>query len=535
MKKNSNLASYLLLGTVPATILSACNNAKSGEKDDEKKPLNIVYIMSDDHSYQMISCYDKRYIETPAIDKLAEEGVVFTESFVANSISGPSRANMLTGKHSHLNGKTNNEHGNEFKQSQQTMPKLLHDAGYQTALFGKLHLEGTPEGFDVWSILPGQGDYYDPYFIEAVGNPLQPNAETKKVENKGYVTDIITDKSLDWLEKRDKTKPFALFIHHKAAHRNWLADTLDIDKYENVDFPLPDTYFDDYEGREAAKLQEMSISEDMDPVYDLKLQKGSDSTRLKGFYNSIYNRLPDYVKARIDSLYDPIAEKYWKGKKMSKEELAKFKFNRYMRDYAKVIASLDRNIARVYDYLKANDLLDNTLIVYTSDQGFYMGEHGWFDKRFMYEESMRTPLVMRLPKNLKRRGAVSELVQNIDYAPTFLDLANVAIPSDIQGVSLLPLLKNEKSPEDWSRKGLYYHFYEYPGEHAVRRHYGIRDKRYKLIHFYGDIDKWELYDLEKDPKELKNLYDNAEYKHIADSMHIELKKLEKLYKAENIK
>lgn len=284
----------------------------------------------------------------------------------------------------------------------------------------------------------------------------------------------------------------------------------------------------------------MEITRDMDPVYDLKLLKNSPDTRLKSMYSrngdkeGIHGRLRPDVKAKFDSLYDPISEYYWKAN-LKGEELAKFKYNRYMRDYLKVLLSLDRNIGRIYDYLKKNNLLDNTLIVYASDQGFYMGEHGWFDKRFMYEESMRTPLVMRLPKGFGKRGAVTELVQNIDYAPTFLDLAGVEIPEDIQGLSLLPLLRNNDKVKDWNRHGLYYHFYEYPGEHAVRRHYGIRGERYKLMHFYGDVDQWELYDLQKDPHEMNNVYNNESYRNIADSMKTELDKLRVLYKAENAK
>lgn len=520
----------------PLVVASFANKAEASNP----KKYNVVYIMTDDHSYQTISCYDKRYINTPNIDRLAKEGVRFTQSFVANSLSGPSRACMLTGKHSHMNGKTNNEHGHEFDQNQQTMPKLLHNAGYQTCMIGKIHLEGTPQGFDTWCILPGQGDYYDPKFIVPKGNPLDPNVATDTVQVQGYVTDIITQKSIDWLENRDKTKPFALFIHHKTSHRNWMADTVDLKAFEDVEFDFPDNFFDDYKGRDAAKMQEMEVTRDLDPVYDLKLLKDSPKTRLKWMYSrnddkeGIHGRLRPEVKAKFDSLYDPISEYYWKANLQGKE-LAKFKFNRYMRDYLKVLLSLDRNIGKVYQYLKEHNLLENTLIVYTSDQGFYMGEHGWFDKRFMYEESMRTPLVMRMPKGLNKRGDVTELVQNIDYAPTFLDLAGVKIPEDIQGVSLLPLLKNNGKVKNWKRHGLYYHFYEYPGEHSVRRHYGIRGERYKLMHFYGDIDKWELYDLLKDPKEMNNVYDDAKYKKVVDSMKIELNKLKVLYKAENAK
>lgn len=492
------------------------------------KPLNIVYIMSDDHAYQFVSAYDKRYISTPNIDALAQNGVRFTESFVANSLSGPSRACMLTGKHSHINGKTNNEHAHRFNQDQQTMPKILQANGYQTALVGKLHLEGIPQGFDYWNMLPGQGDYYNPTFIT-------PNAQggTDTTQYRGYVTNVITDMSIDWLEQRDKTKPFALFVHHKAAHRIWMPDTVDIDKYEDRVFPLPKTFDADYTGRRAAEEAEMRIGRDMDLVYDLKMRKNAPSISSLGkwYTEGVYKSLRPEEKAVMDKLYDPISEEFY-AKKMNEKELAEWKYQRYVKDYAKVVESLDRNIGRLVDYLKEHNLLDNTLIVYTSDQGFYMGEHGWFDKRFMYDVSMRTPLVMRLPKGLEKRGDVTEMVQNIDYAPTFIDLAGIPVPGDMQGVSLVPLLKNKKSPKKWERQSLYYHFYEHPGEHNVRRHYGVRTKRYKLIHFYGDKDFWELYDLKKDPEEAHNLYGNSRYKDIQTKLHKELERLRKHYKAE---
>lgn len=508
------------------------------------RPLNIVYIMSDDHAYQMISAYDKRYISTPNIDAIAREGVRFTESFVANSISGPSRACMLTGKHSHMNGKINNETSHQFDQSQQTLPKLLRAGGYQTAMIGKIHLDGIPQGFDHWAILPGQGDYYNPYFIVPKGMHLskgyslpggQDAKETERVRYHGYVTNIITDMSLYWLEQRDKTKPFALFIHHKAAHRCWMADTVDLNAYEDRTFPTPETFDDDYAGRPAAAAQQMNILKDMDITYDLKMRTNPKPSGLGRYYiRDIYGDLQSDVKAKFDSLYEPMSRAFFANPPQGRE-LAVWKYNRYMRDYAKVINSLDRNIGRVLQYLKEHDLLENTLIVYTSDQGFYMGEHGWFDKRFMYEESLRTPLVMRLPKGYDKRGDVTTMVQNIDYAPTFLDMAGLPIPEDIQGTSLRKLLlKNGKEPS-LGRKALYYHFYEYPGEHAVRRHYGIRNTRYKLMHFYGDIDKWELYDLKKDPNELHNVFDDPSYAKVRKQLERDLEELRVYYKAQNAK
>lgn len=482
-----------------------------------EKPLNIVYIMTDDHTAQMMSCYDKRYMETPNLDRIANDGVRFTNSFVANSLSGPSRACMITGKHSCENKFYDNSTC-VFDASQQTFPKLLQKAGYQTALIGKWHLESLPTGFAYWEIVPGQGDYYNPDFITQTNDTIQKH---------GYITNLITDDAIDWMEnKRDKEKPFCLLIHHKAIHRNWMADTCNLALYEDKEFALPDNFFDDYNGREAAAAQEMSIVKDMDMIYDLKMLRPDKESRLKSLYESFIGRMDEGQRAAWDAFYGPVIDDFYQKNPQGKD-LANWKFQRYMRDYMKTVKSLDDNVGRVLDYLEENGLLDNTLVVYTSDQGFYMGEHGWFDKRFMYEESMRTPLIMRLPKEFDRKGDITEMVQNIDYAPTFLELAGVKVPDDIQGVSLLPLLKGEK-PADW-RRSLYYHFYEYPAEHMVKRHYGVRTDRYKLIHFYNDIDAWELYDLEKDPAEMHNVINDPAYSEVLADMQAELKKLQILY------
>lgn len=483
----------------------------------QNKPYNIVYIMTDDHTAQMMSCYDSTNVHTPNLDRIAADGVRFTNSFVANSLSGPSRACMITGKHSHKNGFTNNEHG-IFDGSQQTMPKLLQQAGYQTALIGKWHLVSTPTGFDYWNILPGQGDYYNPNFIEMDG---------KQRREQGYVTNIVTDKSIDWLEnQRDRSKPFLLLVHHKACHRCWLPELKYLHEYEDKEFAIPETFNDDYAGRPAAAAQEMNILKHMDLVYDTKMYIPGKKTPLASTYLSMIGRLDSADRKTYDDFYRPMSEDFY-ARSLQGEELAKFKFQRYMRDYAKVTKSLDDNVGRLLDYLEKSGLLENTLVVYTSDQGFYMGEHGWFDKRFMYEESLNTPLVMRLPEGLEARGVIDNMVQNIDYAPTFLDLAGADIPSDIQGRSLLPLLKGEK-PKKW-RDAVYYHYYEYPAEHAVKRHYGIRNGRYKLMHFYNDIDHWELYDLKKDPHELNNLYGKKGSERLTKKMKKELWKLQEQY------
>lgn len=479
---------------------------------------NIVYIMTDDHTAQMMSSYSTvNGVNTPNLDRIANDGVKFVNSYVANSLSGPSRACMLTGKHSHNNGFTNNEHG-VFDGSQQTMPKLLQKAGYQTAIIGKWHLVSTPTGFDFWNILPAQGDYYNPNFI---------NMDGSQTREKGYVTNIITDKSIDWLEnKRDKSRPFALFIHHKACHRAWLPEIKYLREYEDHVFPIPDTFYDDYAGRPAAAATEMEISRHMDLVYDNHIYTPKANTTLTQWYLNMIGRMDSRDRAEYDAFYDSLAVDFQK-RNLTGKELAEYKFQRYMRDYAKVVKSLDDNVGRVLDELKHLNLLDSTLVVYTSDQGFYMGEHGWFDKRFMYEESLNTPLVMLLPQGLPARGEIKEMVQNIDYAPTFLDLAGAPIPEDMDGVSLLPLLQG-KHPKDW-RKSIYYHYYEYPAEHCVKRHYGVRTERYKLIHFYNDIDEWELFDLQNDPHELHNIYGQPGTEKITKQLHKELTRLQTQY------
>ncbi len=513
----NNLQSGLLFSLTGITAVASLSSCASQKKTEEQKPYNIVYIMTDDHTAQMMSCYDKRYMETPNLDRIANDGVRFTNSFVANSLSGPSRACMITGKHSCANKFYDNTTC-IFDGSQQTFPKLLQQAGYQTALIGKWHLESLPTGFNYWEIVPGQGDYYNPDFITQDNDTIQKH---------GYITNIITDDAIDWMEnKRDKDKPFCILIHHKAIHRNWLADTCNLSLYEDKTFPLPDNFFDDYEGRPAAAAQEMSIVKDMDMIYDLKMLRPDKQTRLKALYENYIGRMDEGQRAAWDNFYGPIIDDFYKKNPQGKE-LADWKFQRYMRDYMKTVKSLDDNVGRVLDYLKEKNMLDNTLVVYTSDQGFYMGEHGWFDKRFMYEESMHTPLIMRLPKGFDRKGDITELVQNIDYAPTFLELAGAPVPEDIQGVSLLPLLKGEK-PADW-RKSLYYHFYEYPAEHMVKRHYGVRTERYKLIHFYNDIDVWELYDLQADPTEMHNLYGQKEYEPVVTELKTELARLQEQY------
>ena len=506
--------SHLLLPALAG--LAACTGGdKKQEAATPEQPMNILFIMCDDHSYQTISAYDQRYIETPNIDRIANEGVRFTNSFVANSISGHSRACMLTGKHSHANGFTNNH--TRFDGTQLTFPKLLQKAGYETAVIGKWHLATDPTGFNYWDILIGQGEYYDPYFIR--------NGE--RIQREGYATNITTDVAINWLDSlRNPDKPFCLLLHHKAPHRTWMPDTCDLELFSDSNFPLPETFYDNYEGRLAAQQQRMSIAKDMSIVYDLKMADRENElhSAYEGWGREMYRqRMRPDVQAAWDRHYDPIITDF-KARNLSGNELAEWKFQQYMRDYLRVITSVDRNVGIVLDYLEKEGLLDNTMIVYTSDQGFYMGEHGWFDKRFMYEESFRTPLLVRMPGG--KKGDIAQLVQNIDYGPTFLDLAGVEVPEEMHGESFLPLLKGKNTK--W-RDALYYHFYEYPAEHDVKRHYGVRDSRYKLIHFYNDIDTWELYDLKNDPNELNNLYGKPGTDRITKRMMKKLTALQEQY------
>ncbi len=499
-------------------LLVIAISCKEQKKTEEKRP-NIVFIMSDDHSYQTISAYDKTYIQTPNIDRIAKEGALFTNSFVTNSICGPSRAVLLTGTFNHINGQINN--AVTFDSAQVTFPKLLQKAGYQTALIGKWHLRSEPTGFDHYDRLIGQGDYYNSTFIK----------NGKKTPSKGYVTDVITDKSIDWLEQRDTAKPFSLMIHHKTAHRVWMPNTDNFHLFDSTNFKTPNTFFDTYVDRLAAQHQKMSIDKDMDLVYDLKMldSLGEIKTPYRHMFENMIAKLTPEQRKKWDAYYNPIIEAF-KKQGLQGKDLVLWKYKRYMQDYLRCIYSLDQNIGRVLNYLETHHLLENTIVVYTSDQGFYMGEHGWFDKRFMYEQSLRTPLMIRVPK--KYGGTpknIVPMVQNIDYAPTFLDYAGVAIPKKMQGKSLKPLLNNEDNAS-W-RDAIYYHYYEYPNEHMVLRHYGIRTDRYKLIHFYDkELDSWELYDLQNDPDEMQNIYAQKENVNLINELKSKLKELQVQYK-----
>ncbi len=506
---NAKITLPLLLSCGAAAQLSGAPPAQ------QKRVPNILYIMSDDHSYQTISCYDRTYCTTPNIDRIAQAGVRFTNSFVCNSLSGPARAVILTGKFSHMNGYVDNDSGVEFDGSQQTMPKMFQKAGYQTAVIGKWHLGSLPTGFDYYSVHTGQGTYYNPDFIEPGG--------TTRYE--GYATDLTADHSLAWLDGRDKGKPFFLMTHFKAPHRSWIPAPGKMDLYEDTTFPLPGNFYDDYSGRgRAAREQSMTIARDMreggDNKYYPNLVKGGPVA------SGEYQRMTPAQRAAFEKTYTPIVRDF-EQRKPEGNALAEWKYQRYIRDYLKCISSVDDNVGRIIDYLQANDLWENTIVVYCSDQGFFMGEHGWFDKRFMYEESYRTPLVMSYPNGIKKPDRdVDALVQQIDYAPTLLDFAGIAADPGMQGSSLKALLEGKQKSV---REALYYHYYEFPGAHDVKRHYGVRTDRYKLIHFYYDIDEWELYDLYRDPHEMRSVYNDPAYSAVQAQLLDHLNYLQKKY------
>ena len=451
-----------------------------------KKP-NILYIMSDDHAYQAVSAYGHGLNQTPNIDRIAREGMRFNNCFVTNSISGPCRAVILTGKFSHKNGFYDNGGRTVFDGSQQTLPKLLQAGGYHTGIVGKWHLKSTPTGFDYYSIHYDQGEYYNPDFME--------DGE-KRVRYEGYATDLTADNAIKFLNDCDKEKPFCLMMHFKAPHRNWMPAPNKLSMYEDVTFPIPATFYDNYEGRTAARQQLMSIAKDMVIGVDLKTY-GPWDTNPPGEFR----RMTPEQRAAWDKVYNPVIEDFSRKRPIG-NDLAEWKFQRYMRDYLKCISSVDDNVGRVLDYLEQIGELDNTIIIYTSDQGFYLGEHGWFDKRFMYEESMKTPFVIRYPKGVLSNRVTDAMVQNVDFAPTLLDMVGLPVPKDMQGESFKAVLTGKKQK---AKDALYYHYYEFPQPHAVKKHYGVRTERYKLIHFYNDIDEWELYDLKNDPNEMYNL------------------------------
>ena len=465
---------------------------------------NIVFIMADDHAAQAIGCYGRGLNLTPSIDRIAREGARFDRCFCTNGICGPSRAVILTGKHSHLNGVRDNS--DVFDGGQVTFPKLLQAAGYETTLFGKWHLKSDPTGFDVWKILPDQGDYYNPDFIEM--------GETRR--RPGYVTDILTDMAAEFLEaRRSGDRPFLLMLHHKAPHRNWQPAERHLHLYDDAAFPEPPTLFDDYATRSRAAFeQEMTIRDHMTLDSDLKL--GPPPARMDAAQRDAWERA-----------YGPKREAFRRAAPTG-AALVRWKYRRYLQDYLGCIAAVDESVGRVLEVLDRTGLAQSTLVVYTSDQGFFLGEHGWFDKRFMYEEALRMPLVMRFPGRIRPGSVIGGMASNLDFAPTFLDVCGRGKPAAMQGRSFLPLLLG-RSAAGWP-ESVYYHYFEYPDVHMVKRHYGVRTRRHKLIHFYNDIDAWELYDLEKDPTELRNVIDDPAYARVRRELETELARLRAFYR-----
>jgi len=465
----------------------------SGGLNAAERP-NILFIFSDDHAPTAISAYGNSLIKTPNFDRLANSGMKFTRALVTNSICAPSRAVVLTGKYSHLNGQKTNK--DRFDGSQSTVPKWMRKAGYETAIVGKWHLKSEPTGFDYWHVLPGQGDYYNPKF-------RTPTGITKSVP--GYATDLITDHALDWIKtKRDADKPFYLMLHHKATHGKWDPAPRHLTLFDDRTFPEPDTLFDDYKGRtKAASQHEMGIADHMgDSRLHLVPPRSINAQQLK----------------KWNKAYDP---KNATRPASPGAEQTRWNYQRYIHDYLRVVKSLDENIGRTLDFLNANGLADNTVVIYSSDQGFYLGEHGWFDKRWMYEQSLRTPLLVRWPGVTKAGSVNDDMVLNLDFGPTMAEIAGATVPDDVQGRSFTRLLKGEPAP-DW-RSSMYYHYYESSG-HGVAKHEGVATKTHKLIHFYEHGD-WELFDLHADPKEMKSVFDDPEYTGVRSSLERELKRL----------
>ncbi len=496
-------------------IMAAC----APQQNEEAPQPNIIFIMSDDHAWQAVSAYNERlqYVApTPNIDRIAQEGMRFDRCLVTNSICGPSRATILTGKYSHLNGMAGNVYmSGDFDGTQQTFPKLLRDTGYATAIIGKWHLGSEPTGFDHWDILPGQGHYYNPTFINSDG----------RYDVHGYVSDIITDKTIEWLRSiENKPGPFMVKVHHKAPHREWEPGPKYLNRFQGVEFPEPFNLFDDWSGMgTAAEEQDMTIEHTMRIEADLKMWPPGASG---GVYNRTVGRMDAEQRKLWDMTYEPIREEFERLDPQGKD-LVRWKYQRYLYDYLATIQSVDESVGRILQYLEEAGLDDNTIVIYTSDQGFYLGEHGWFDKRFMYEESYRTPLVVKWLGHIEPGSVNKDIVSNLDFAQTFLDAAGLPDPEDMQGRSMLPLLRGERVA-DW-RTAHYYHYYEYPAVHSVKRHYGIATDRYKLMHFYYDIDEWEMYDLEADPHEMQNVYDDPAYAGVRDDLHTRLDELREKY------
>jgi len=518
---------YVISSVLLGVLLMAFQSQQDLDNQTEppQKP-NIIFILSDDHAYQAVSAYQHpvgRIAPTPNIDRIAQNGVRFDRAFCANALCGPSRASILTGQHNHLNGFRRN--GNRFDATQWQWHKALDNVGYTTAVIGKWHLGVDPDGFDYYDVLNGQGHYYNPVF--------RSNDGRGEYQLEGYTTDIITEKGMEWLKQNhtdNPDQPFALLLWHKAPHRNWQPAPRHHNIYDSTYFPVPHNYFDEYRGRPAASMQMMEVY-NPNHVYeghDLKMTKpGTDELRFDP-WKEHFGRFTEAQRKEWNDNYRGKNDYFNKIEPhITQEQIALWKYQRYLQEYMGSIASVDEGVGEVLDWLESTGLDKNTIVVYSSDQGFFLGEHGWLDKRFMYEESLRIPLLMQYGDQLPAGSVEQAMVQNIDFAPTLLEFAGVDIPEEVQGRSFASAAKDESDNEHYA--SIYYHFYEFPGIHTARRHYGVRNDRYKLIHFYHDLDYWELYDLEADPLEMNNIYGDPEYKQVQKDMHEELKKLENQY------
>lgn len=549
---NKSLLSFAALSCIVVTAQAQQKAAAATQRP------NIVYIMCDDHAFQCISAYGSpisKLAPTPNIDRIAERGMRFDRAFVENSLSTPSRACLMTGLYSNQNGQR--QLGEGIDTTRTFFTEQLQQAGYQTAVVGKWHMGCDPKGFDYYHIYNDQGQYYNPQYRGT-------DTDGKYIVEEGYSTDLTTDHALSFIEHRDTNKPFCLLLHHKAPHRNWLANTKYFGMYDNVTFPMPETFYDDYETRgSAVRTQKMSVTKDMRWEQDFKVPEMLDTANADSWdsYLSLMNevnRMNPEQRIAWGKYYFPRNRRLLEAR-LTGKELDEWKYQNYIRDYMSVIKSVDESVGRVLDYLDSHGLTDNTIIVYTSDQGFYMGEHGWFDKRFMYEESLRTPLLIAYPGHIQPGTVCNKLVQNIDYAPTFLDLAGISKPKELPGRSLTPIFKAGDKVKGW-RNSIYYHYYDYPTYHMVRKHDGVRTDRYKLIHFYGAggldavkenkyqrqpgtrehgcmtyltslgyfepkdsaVNYNELYDLQADPHELNNLYGKPGYEKITKQLQKQL-------------
>lgn len=517
MKKELYAKTRILItrGLLVAAV-SLCSS--TGTTAQKLSRPNIIFIMTDDHGWQATSAYTDSLIRTPHIDRLAAEGALMNHAYVTNALCGPSRAVILTGKYSHLNGFKGNRE--QFDGSQQTLPKILKNNGYRTAIVGKWHLNTDPTGFDYWNILPGQGNYYNPGFIK-MGKDTVYN---------GYVTDITTDLALDWLDA-NKTAPFFLMVHQKAPHRNQMPPLENLDLFNDRTFTFPATFFDDYKDRSALQRQGNRMAGDLEVDHDNKMRCDTCTTRdgvkwARRKYLHEVGRLTPAQKQAWHKAYQQEYDAFATIK--TKEELFRWQYQRYMEDYLRCVRSVDDNVGRLLNYLDANALAKNTIVIYTSDQGVFLGEHGLFDKRFMYGEAFRTPMLIRYPAAIAPRQRKDQMFMNLDVAPTLLDFAGVTIPQDMQGASMKPLLTGA-TVKHWRDK-MYYHYYD--TGFGTTAHYGMQTARYKLIHFYDPVDAWELYDLQEDSREMKNLYSDPAYARVVADLKKQLKALQVQYKEE---